>query len=112
MLATLGGLVQAVTAIGGPQMAGVGMLTGEPAPPMPTGPLLVGLGIAAFSVLGAARVAAGGSGQRWGLGLMAAAMAGTVLVGPWTGFFTMGAGFTLLAGALSMFIRRQRQPRR
>lgn len=96
-LAILGGLIEVVTAIGGPQMAGVGMVTRD---------------VAAISMLAGGRIGVGGNGQGWGLGLVVAAVVGTMLVGPWTGFFTMGAGFTLLAGASALLIRRGRRPKK
>ena len=110
VLAVIGGLIEIVAAIGGPQAAGVGMLTGERAPAMETGPLLLGLGIAALSVLGGGLVASGRNGLWWGVALIAAAITGALLVGPWTGFFTMGAAFTLLAGAIALFTRPERRP--
>ena len=110
VLAVLGGLIEIVAAIGGPQAAGVGMLTGDRAPAMETGPLLIGLGIAALSILGGGLVAAGRDGRWWGVAMIAAAIAGALVIGPWTGFFTMGAGFTLVAGAIALFTRPERRP--
>jgi len=107
--AILGGLIELMAAIGGPGLAGVGMETGQPAPGMEAGPLLVGLAGAAVSVACGVLVLAGRSGQLWGIALIATAAVGASVVGPSTGWYTLGAGFTLLAGAMALFVRRRRR---
>ena len=111
VLALLGGLIQIVAAVGGPQLAGVGMLTNEPAPPMPTESLLLGLSVAAVCILAGSFVAAGRNGQLWGLVMLAASVVGIVNVGPLTGWYTIGSFFTVLAGVLALFVRRPRRAR-
>ena len=112
-LAILGGVVEIIVAIGGPAAAGVGMETGEAAPPMPTGPLLVGIAIGVLSIVAGASVALGRRGWPWGILLVGAALLGATMVGPLTGWFTMAAGFSLLAGLLALPIGlRPRLPSR
>ncbi len=101
-LAGLGGLIEIIVAIGGPAMAGVGMETGEKAPPMPTGPLLLGVGIGAASIGAGAVIALGRRGWPWGVLMIAGAVLGAAVVGPETGWFTMAALFTLLAGVIAL----------
>lgn len=112
-LAVLGGIVEILAAIGGPAAAGVGMETREAAPAMPTGPLLVGIAIGVVSIAGGASVALGRRGWPWGILLLGAAILGATVVGPLTGWFTMAAGFTVLAGLLALPIGlRPRLPAR
>jgi hypothetical protein len=107
VVAILGGILDLITAIGGPQLAGVGIRTDVPPPPMPLGPLLVGLAIGVLSIAGGALVSAGRSGQRWGLVMVAAGVIGFVVVGPSTGFFAISVVLTFLAGVMALFTRRR-----
>jgi hypothetical protein len=112
-LAVLGGVVEIIVAIGGPAAAGVGMETGQAAPPMPTGPLLVGIAIGVLSIAAGAAVALGRRGWPWGSLLVVVSVLGATVVGPLTGWFTMAAGFTVLAGVLALPIGlRPRLPAR
>lgn len=101
-LAGLGGLIEIIVAIGGPAMAGVGMETRETAPPMPTGPLLLGVGIGAASIGAGALIAMGRRGWPWGVLMIVGAVLGAAIVGPETGWYTLAAVFTLLAGVLAL----------
>jgi hypothetical protein len=76
---------------------------------MPTGPLLLGIAIGTASIVAGALVAMGRSGQLWGAVLVAGALLGAVFVGPHTGWFTMAAVFTLLAGVLALLTRSPRR---
>src|SRR6476646_4202801 len=95
VLAILGAIAEAITAIGGPQLAGVGMIEQVHAPPMPMGPLLVGLAVAAVSLVAGSLVAAGRSAPRLGAVMIVASAIGIAVVGPYTGFFTISALFTV-----------------
>jgi hypothetical protein len=106
--AILGGVIELIAAIGGPQLAGVGIMSSDPAPAMPTGALIVGMAAALLSIVGGGFIQAGRSGQLWGVALIAAAVVGSVVVTSLTLWFTFGAFFTLLAGVLALFLRRRR----
>jgi hypothetical protein len=106
--AVLGGIIELLAAIGGPQLAGVGIRTAEPPPAMGTVPLVVGLAVGVISILGGSLVSAGRNGQRWGVALVIAAVVGAWVVGQSTGWFIFGAFFTLLAGVMAVFVRRRR----
>jgi hypothetical protein len=110
--AVIGGIVELIAAVGGPRLTGIGMLTNEPPPAMETGPLLVGIAVALISIVAGSLVTAGRSGQFWGIVLLVAAAVGVIVVGPWTGWFTLGAAFTVLAGALSLFVRKSHRTTR
>jgi hypothetical protein len=109
VLAILGALIELLGAIGGPQLAGVGLVSGEDAPAMATGPLLLGLAIGVTTIVGGARVAMGGNGQRWGAILVLGSVAGAMILTPWTLWFTFGAAIALIGGVLALFIRRPRK---
>ena len=95
--------------IWGPQLAGVGMVSGDPAPPMETVPLIVGLATAGLAIAGGILVGVGRNAQLWGAAIIASVVIGVSVVGPSTGFYTIGAVFTLLGGVVSLFIRRRRR---
>ena len=107
--AVIGGIVELIAAVGGPRLTGIGMLTGGVVPDMETGPLLVGIAASLVSFAAGGLVAAGRNGRLWGVVLLAAAAVGIFVVGPWTEWFTLGAGFTVLAGLLALFIRDPRR---
>jgi hypothetical protein len=107
-IAIFAGVIEALAAIGGPQLAGVGRLTGEAAPPMPTGPLLVGLAVAAVSIVGGILVVLERPARRIGIAMLVASAVGIAVVGPWTGFFTIAATLTILAGVLALIVRPPR----
>jgi len=102
VLAGLGGIIEIIVAIGGPAMAGVGMGAGASPPPMPTGPLLVGVAVGAASIAAGVLVAAGRRGWPWGIVLIGGAAVGATVVGRETGWFTMAAAFTAFAGILAL----------
>jgi len=106
--AILGGIIELIAAIGGPQLAGVGSLTNEPAPAMDTGPLLVGIAAAAVAIVGGARISLGHRSRPWGVLIVAATLLGVAIVGPLTGFFTIAALITVPAGLLALLIRDRR----
>ena len=91
-----------------PQAAGVGTDTGQPAPAVETGPLIVGLAVAAASIVAGALISVGRSGRIRGAAQLAVALLGSLLVGPWTGWFAMGAVVTVAAAVLALIIRRPR----
>ena len=107
--AILGGIIELIAAIGGPQLAGVGMISGDPAPPMETVPLLVGIVTACVAIVAGILVGFGRNAQLCGALIIASAVIGVAIVGPSTGFYTMGAVFTVLGGLVSLFIRRRRR---
>ena len=107
--AILGGIIEMIATIGGPQLAGVGMVSGDPAPPIETVPLIVGLATAGVAIAAGSLVGLGRNAQVWGALIIASVVIGVSVVGPSTGFYTMGAAFTLLGGVLSLFIRRRRR---
>ena len=108
--AILGGILELIAAIGGPQLAGVGLVSDEPAPAMAAGPFLVGVSGALLSIAGGALVSAGRSSRPWGLVLVAASVAGVLVVGPSTGWYTIGAVPALLAGVVALLIRQRPRP--
>ena len=110
VVAILGGIMELITAIGGPQLAGVGIRSDVPPPPMETVPLLVGLAIGVLSIAGGALVSAGRNGQRWGLLMVAISIIGVLVVGPSTGWFTIAAALTFVAGVMALFTRRSKRP--
>jgi hypothetical protein len=107
VLAILGGIIELIAAVGGPQLAGVGMLTNEAAPPMPIGPLLFGVAAAAVSIVAGALINPGNA-RVLAVVLIAAAIVGAIVVGPLTLWYSIAAFFTLLAGVLALFVRRPR----
>ncbi len=109
VVAILGGILVWITAIGGPQLAGVGIRSDVPPPPMETGPLIVGMAIGFLSIAGGAFVSAGRNGQRWGVLMVAVSIIGVVVVGPSTGWFTIAAALTFAAGVMALFTRRNRR---
>ena len=108
VLALIGGIIQLIAAIGGPALNGLGSVTNEPAPDMPTGPLLVGIAIGTFTLVAGILVAQGRRAQLPGLLLIAGSLLGLQVVSRWTGWFTFGAGFAIAAGLLALLVRRDR----
>ena len=107
--AILGGIIEFLAVLAGPQLAATGPASDQVGPSLDPLPMVIAYGAAVLAIAAGIFVLAGRNAQRWGLVMIGSAVVGTVVAESTAGFYAFGAVPVLLAGVLALFIRQRRR---